>query len=247
MAGMRSVSGGRRARTQLIAHRGAHRGAPGARHENTLPAFLHALEMGADAVELDVHATRDGIVVVHHDAVLGASGEASSTGRAIAAMTYGELSAFRFSDGERVPSLGEVLAAMDGRAATYVEIKQAGIEELVLDVIEHAPAPERCAVHAFDHRVVAHALKLRPGTAGGILLQSRLVDTVAALRAAGARDLWQWWEQVDDALIGAVHAAGGRVVAWTVNDVATATSLADAGIDAVCTDDVATLAAVLRG
>src|SRR5439155_7107203 len=54
-------------RVQRIAHRGAKREFP----ENTLPAFQRAFERGADAIELDVHATRDGVVVVHHDAELG--------------------------------------------------------------------------------------------------------------------------------------------------------------------------------
>ncbi|HET7586262.1 MAG TPA: glycerophosphodiester phosphodiesterase [Gemmatimonadaceae bacterium] len=236
------MSGGRWARTQLIAHRGART----ERRENTLSAFLRALELGAEAIELDVHATRDGIVVVHHDPTLSAEWDLLLHGRTIGSLWYGELSAVRFPGGERIPSLGEVLSAVDGRAETYIEIKHPGIEELVLDVVEHSPAPERCALHAFDHRVVAHALALRPDTPGGILLQSRLVDTVSALRATGARDLWQWWEQIDEALVSAVHAAGGRVIAWTVNDVATASRLAAVGVDGVCTDDVAALSTVLR-
>jgi glycerophosphoryl diester phosphodiesterase len=56
------------------------------------------------------------------------------------------------------------------------------------------------------------------------------------MQAAGARDLWQHWTVVDAALVDAVHAAGGRVVVWTVNDVDAARDLAALGVDGICTD-----------
>src|SRR6266699_5128243 len=59
-----------RPKPEKISHRGAHQTLP----ENSIPAFLRAIELGADAIELDVHATRDGVVVVHHDEVVNAAG-----------------------------------------------------------------------------------------------------------------------------------------------------------------------------
>ena len=94
----------------------------------------------------------------------------------------------------------------------------------------------QCAVHAFDHRAVVRVRNLAPGLPTGILLEARLVDPVAALRAAGATDLWQQWKMIDEELVAAVQGAGGRVIAWTVNDTAAAEELIRMGVDGVCTD-----------
>ena len=209
-----------------------HRGAPRERPENTLPAFERALQLGADALELDVHATRDGAVIVHHDPTLRASG--TSPGRAIASLTRADLPRVEAAPGVPIPTLQDVLALAARRATVYVEIKARGIEEAVVRCVERSGA--RSAVHAFDHRVARRVRSLSPSLPTGVLLVGRLVEPAAALAAAGARDLWQHWDEIDEALVGEVHAAGGRVVAWTVNDVAAGRRLAGLGVDALCTD-----------
>jgi glycerophosphoryl diester phosphodiesterase len=223
------------ARPELIAHRGASRERP----ENTLPAFLRAIELGAAAVELDVHGTRDHVVVVHHDPVPRAStAEAWLANRPIASLSLKELKEFWVEPGVRIPTLASVLRATRERAFVYIEVKGRGIERPVVETIRAARAAERCAVHSFDHRAVRLVRDLAPELRTGILLGSYLVDPAGALRAARASDYWIWWEFADAALAEAVHAAGGRVVAWTVNDRVAAESLARAGVDGVCTDDV---------
>ena len=222
-----------------------HRGAPRERRENTLAGFALALEQGATGVELDVHATADGVVVVHHDPVLPAgTSPASLVGRAIASMSHAELREARLPAGADgfaapVPMLEEVLALVGKRGTTYVEIKGAGIERAVLDVL--ARAPGRVAVHGFDHRVSRRVADTVAAPPTGILLDSYLLDPVHALHAAGARDYWCWWQFIDAALVGAVHAAGGRVIAWTINDPAAARELAALRVDGLCTDTPAAL------
>ncbi len=137
-----------------------HRGAPRERPENTLASFLRALDLGADAVELDVHATRDGVVVVHHDFVPRAeSSVAALGGRPIAELTAADLGTFQVA-GEPIPTLASVLEAIGGRATVYVEIKGRDIEEAVIATIESAPSAEagrgalirspRCGAHPHD-------------------------------------------------------------------------------------------------
>jgi len=77
---------------------------------------------------------------------------------------------------------------------------------------------------------------LAPELPGGILLDSYLIDTAAAMRHAGARDVWQRWDLVDAALVQEVHGAGGRLIAWTVNDLHAARRLANLGVDGICSD-----------
>ncbi|MEP6690871.1 MAG: glycerophosphodiester phosphodiesterase [Gemmatimonadaceae bacterium] len=219
---------------QFIGHRGAPRDFP----ENTMSSFLRAIELGADAVELDVHATSDGVVVVHHDSVV------RGVRRAIAATTIDELSALDVGGGERIPTLAAVLDAIAPRAFVYVEIKGEGIEVKVIDEIRRASDPSRCAIHSFDHSLVRRAQAIAPELRYGVLTEHR-GDPAAQLAAAGARDYWPSHKIVDAALVSAVHHAGGRVVAWTVNTAREARHLAGLGVDALCGDDVALLRGAL--
>lgn len=211
-----------------------HRGAPRAYTENTLASFRCALEGGATAIELDVHATADGVVVVHHDARLSAPHLGRrDAGPAIASLDRAALAALESDRQEHIPDLAEVLR-LAGDATVYVEVKAPAIEERVVETIRAGAA--RCAVHSFDHRVARRVRELAPETPVGILSASYLLDPAATLRSAGARDYWQQWELIDAALVSRVHEAGGRVIAWTVNDPAAAEALVAMGVDALCTD-----------
>jgi glycerophosphoryl diester phosphodiesterase len=215
----------------------AHRGAPREHPENTLPSFARAVELGADGIELDVHATRDGVVVVHHDPVPRAmSRDPALVGRAIADLTHEQLSAFSVAPGVGIPTLAEVLSLVGDAAVVYVELKGTGIERAVIDVIRAGGV--RCAIHSFDHAAVARARDIAPELRRGLLFSRRPRDPAAALEAAGALDAWPEWPLVDDAFVSAVGRVGGRVIAWTVNDAAAARRLADMGVDGICTDDL---------
>lgn len=228
--------GGSRGMPELIAHRGASR----ERIENTLPAFARAVELRADAIELDVHCTRNGVVVVNHDPVPhGTSVEDPSLeGVPIAELTLMELRTISLAPNTGVPALAQVLRAVPPPTRLYIEIKGRGIESSVVETIRASPGPERCVVHGFDHRIVQAVHATAPEIPGGILSASYLIDPVHALRAAGARDYWIWWEHADQATCDAIHDAGGRVIAWTVNDPGAAVRLAGLGVDGLCTDDV---------
>ena len=206
----------------------AHRGFTASYGENTLGAFLAAVDLGVDAIELDVHATADGVVVVHHDARLGP--DLASAPIAIAGLTWVDLQ--RRSSGA-IPMLSQVLEAVGERVILYVEIKGAGIEARVCEVVrEH----RRCAVHAFDHRSIARCGAIAPAVPRGVLMTSYLLDPYAPLRDTYARDLWQHWELIDEDLVAGIHSQRGRVIAWTVNSVEDARRLAAIGVDGICTD-----------
>jgi glycerophosphoryl diester phosphodiesterase len=216
---------------EIIGHRGAPREAP----ENTLPAFRRAIELGADAVELDVHATADGVAVVHHDPVPRVqSAPRGLAHRPISELTWEELREFRLDKDAAIPTLAEVLDDLPARARIYVEVKAPAADAPVIALVRQHGI--RCAVHSFDHRVTRRLRRAAPDIRGGILLSSYLIDTGAAMRGAGALDLWQHWEFIDEPLVAEVHAAGGRIIAWTVNDVRLARSFVAMGVDAICSD-----------
>ena len=221
------------ARPARIAHRGAPREYP----ENTLPSFARAVELGADGIELDVHATRDGVVVVHHDPVPRATvADRALAGRSIADLTHGQLGAFSVAPGISIPTLAEVLSLVGDAAVVYVELKGAGIERQVIEVIRESRA--RCAIHSFDHAAVARAKTLAPEIRRGLLFSRRPRDPAASMQAAGALDAWAEWPLVDQAFVASVRRIGGSVIAWTVNDAAAAQYLTSMGVDGLCTDDV---------
>src|SRR2546429_199607 len=106
-----------RPRVERIGHRGAPREFP----ENSLPSFERALALDADAIELDVHLSSDGIVVVHHDADIQR--------HPIRATPWSALSRVELAPGIVVPSLEQVLGLVGSRATVYVELKGEAVEE----------------------------------------------------------------------------------------------------------------------
>lgn len=217
---------------EIIAHRGASRERP----ENTVAAFLRAVELGAAGIELDVHLSADGVLIVHHDAVPHDAPTSLLAGRAIHSLTVEELAAFRVG-GAPIPTLAEVLDAIGERATVYCELKGQGTAAPAVRLLESRGAAS--AVHAFDHRQVAEARRLAPALARGVLEASYHIDPTASLKSVAARDLWQAADMIDRALVEAVHAVGGRVVAWTVDEPGLMRRLASCGTDALCTNDVA--------
>jgi glycerophosphoryl diester phosphodiesterase len=204
----------------------AHRGASGYAAENTLDAFRRAVAMHADGVELDVHATGDGEIVVHHDPSVPGLGM-------IDQLQAADLRAHHLTGGNPIPTLAEALDVM-GNHEVWVEVKALPPEhdQRLLALLRQGPAPSRYGVHSFDHRIVRRFAAMEFRT--GILLAARLLDPVAPMQAAGATVLWQERSMIDADLVDAVHAAGGEVIAWTVNDVASTERLAALGVDAVC-------------
>jgi len=208
----------------------AHRGVPRQQPENSLPGFELAVRQKVHGIELDVHATKDGVVVVHHDPNI-------RHGPLINTLTLTELHRYPLGPGIEIPTLAAVLDRM-ARAVpppvVYVEVKGKGIEEKVVEVLDFARVPT--AVHSFDHRVAARVTSLAESIPTGILLDSYLVDPAAALQAAGARDYWLQWSFIDRDLVRRVHDGGGRVIAWTVNEQRDVDALEELGVDAICSD-----------
>jgi glycerophosphoryl diester phosphodiesterase len=205
----------------------AHRGASGHAVENSIEAFRKADELRADGVELDVHATVDGAIVVFHDSCLPGGERISETPAA-------RVREHRLANGEPMPLLSDALAAIP-ELLVFIEVKHLDVrwDGALLKTIATG-GPERCAVHSFDHRIIARLAAIRPTLACGALAMARLVDPVHALDRARADTLWQEHDLVDLSLIQQVHDSNRRVFAWTVNDPETARNLTAQGVDGLC-------------
>lgn len=206
----------------------AHRGASGAAHENSRAAFRKAVELGADGVELDIHATADGTLFVHHDALVPGVGRIPD----LAAQAFG---AFRLPNGESLPTLAEALALLPG-LEVWVEVKSLPPEHdrALLATLASGPYPVGYAIHAFDHRIIRRLGELDPSLRRGVLLASYLVDTLPVMDGAGADTLWMETHLIDQALVDLVHEDDRRIIAWTANDPGEVARLIQLGVDGIC-------------
>jgi glycerophosphoryl diester phosphodiesterase len=209
----------------------AHRGASGYELENSLAAFRAAAPRGADAVELDVHSTADGEFVVHHD-------EQLEDGRHIGRSTAAALATARLANGEPLPTLAQALSAIGDRLAVFVEVKTLApqFDQRFLAVLAAGPNPDGYAIHSFDHRMVKRVGALAPSLRRGVLNSSSVGRPLAALSKAGALDCWQEQSLVNPRLVASVHRAGGRVIAWTVNNGDRMRELIGMGVDGLCSN-----------
>ena len=206
----------------------AHRGASGHAFQNSLSSFALAKQLRADAVELDIHATTDGVLLVHHDPIVPEIG-------AIGAHPHDAFLRYRLPNGEPIPTLGQVLEEL-GPFGVWIEVKTLPpqYDGRLLSVMKAGPSPERYAVHGFDHRIVARLGKQAPLLKRGALQASYPLDLLAPLTSTGATALWQDTGLIDRAMVEAIHAAGKEVIAWTANDAPEIARLVALGVDGIC-------------
>jgi glycerophosphoryl diester phosphodiesterase len=211
----------------------AHRGASAIHPENTLRAFRHALAIGVDGIELDVHATADGIPVVIHDRDVGRTTDGVGYVDHIPLVQIKTLDA---GDGERVPTLAEVLALVGDAAHIDIEIKGSNIERAVLDVLAQHPTV-RWAISSFAWDTLRTVQRLDPVAELWPLAERAGDDlvTIAEELASPAVSLFTGAYTAESA--ATLRDAGLRVMVWTVNDPREARRIADLGAFALCTDD----------
>jgi len=208
----------------------AHRGASAQEYENSLAAFRLAGRLGADGVELDIHATGDGALIVHHDETIGGVHIPSASAAVVRAQ--------RLPNGETPPLLEEALRAIDPRLRVFVEIKTLPppCDAHLVAVLDAGPSPDGYAVHAFDHRVLARLAALRPSLPRGVLSASYPVRPLVPLTDVAAVAFWMDQALVDGELAALLHIAGAQLIAWTVDDPVEMVRLAGLGVDGLCTN-----------
>ena len=261
---------------QSVAGRGwpvnlAHRGASAHAPENTMEAFRLAVETGAGGLELDVHLSRDGYIVVIHDPTLDRTTDGTG---AVARMTLDELrgldAGYNFSpDGGEmlpyrglnlcIPTLAEVLREFPG-VAVNIDMKAdlPGIETAVLNVLREADAEGRALVVSSRRSAVRRFRRISGGriSTGAsrwetgvflafcrLYLERLLVPAYDALQVPLTH---RGIPLVNRRFVEAAHGRNVRVDAWTINEAGEMRRLLDLGVDAIMTDRPETLAGVLR-
>lgn len=211
----------------------AHRGASGAKPENTLEAFAEAARLGADMVELDVRRTADGALVVHHDAAMPGLGT-------IVELKKADLP-------ESVPTLAEALDACAGMGVN-IEIKNSPIDPdydegdavagAVAGLVIARRRQDSVIVSSFNLASVDAVRAASPRVPTALLTVPAL-DQQWAIDIAAERGHAAWHPHhtsVTAELAAAAHAAGLKVNTWTVDDPATMRELAAMGVDGIVTN-----------
>lgn len=219
----------------------AHRGASGHLRENSLAAFRKAVELGSDGVELDIHATSDGALLVHHDPQVQGIG-------VIGELPHGAFTEYRLSNGEPIPTLPQALALLDGQDV-WIEVKTMPHQwdPHLFTCLDGAPARACCGVHSFDHRIIARLGEQRPTLRRGVLLSSYLMDNSHILHGVGADTLWMEASLVDAELVADLHDDGRDVIAWTANEYREIQRLIDLGVDGICGNYPDRIRSLLKG
>lgn len=208
----------------------AHRGASGYELENSLAAFRAAVAAQADGVELDIHSTADGEMIVHHDA--------SIRGVPIAQAKASELERLRLRNGEPVPTLAQALDVIGPSLKVFVEVKvlDPRWDQRLFDVLDKGPNPSGYAIHSFAYHVVRRLGELRPDIPRGLLSEVHTKLPRKSLQDASADTLWQKRGTLDEELVKTVHASGDRIIVWTVDSRSEMERLMSWGVDGICTN-----------
>jgi glycerophosphoryl diester phosphodiesterase len=199
---------------------GGHRGNPAEHPENTMRSFRSAIAVGCDLIECDVHLSSDGRLVVIHDHTL----ERTTNGTGLVRdHTAAQLRKLDAGGGEKIPLLQEVVELALGKVGLVIEIKQVpalyvGLEEKLLNMLRQLGAVSECAVVSFNHTAIHELRKMEPGLQLGILEGARPMHPAALLRESGADVYSPHWGATDPQVVQEVHAAGGAVAVWPVDD-----------------------------
>jgi glycerophosphoryl diester phosphodiesterase len=217
----------------------AHRGASGVLPENTLPAYERAIEQGADMIEIDLHRTRDGAIVVMHDAELAGLGGRGE----IADALLEDVRALDAGGGERVPTLDEVLGAFASRIPFNLELKRPErgaypeLEARALEAARRHGILETTLFSCFDDAVLARLRELSPEARLALLYSPRRRENVLErARALRAEAVNPWFRLVDAALMEIAHGAGLAVYPFTADEENDLRRLLDLGVDGIFTN-----------
>ncbi|MFF0200292.1 glycerophosphodiester phosphodiesterase [Streptomyces sp. NPDC005017] len=189
-----------------------HRGVMGVEPENTLRSFVAAERGGLDVIELDLHLSKDGALVVMHDEDVDRTTDGTG---AVADKTLAELRTLDAGRGERVPVLEEVLDAV--RAPLQAEIKDVAAARALAEVMRERDLADRVEVSSFHDEAVAEIARLVPGARTALVGSRYSTDIVDRAVAVGAATLCLNIRRITLEVVERAREADLRIVGWVVN------------------------------
>ena len=219
-----------------------HRGAAALEPENTLLSIERAMDIGVDAVEIDVHLSKDNELVVMHDATVDRT--TNGTGP-VSGYTVQEIKRLDAGKGEAIPTLQKVIDFIDRRVMLVIELKEEGTERPVVDLIIQNNLFDKACVISFWHRLVKTVKEMDSRIKTGVLLVGSPVDTCIATQAS-ADALVMKYTFVDREFVKIVHKKGLKVFIWNIDDQDLLKPYVDMGVDAIGSNDPRVLVKYFR-
>jgi glycerophosphoryl diester phosphodiesterase len=211
-----------------IGHRGARAYAP----ENTITSFKKALEIGVDAVELDVRRTKDNQLVVIHDADV----KRTTNGEGLVSeLTLKEIKGFSAGGGEKIPTFEEALDFLDRKVKVFIELKEAGVEEQVLSTLHEKGLEKNVVIVSFLEEALKKVRDLDKDIETGLIYAKHKNPIKAALELK-ANYLLAFYRFMHSANVLKAHENGLKVVVWTVNKPEEVEEYAKKGVDGIASD-----------
>ena len=210
--------------------------------ENTLTSFALAVEQGADLIEFDIHLSRDGELIVMHDAEIARTCDGNGLIKNLTLAKIKRLDAGVKFDawfrGERVPTLSEVLDWAKQLIPLVIEIKgdplpPVGIGEKLIRTLTDFAMLDQVVITSFYHPALRRVKELEPRLATGLNYTGQLVDTVGAARATMADSVWPTWSYWTHEIADEVHRAGLAAGSWSADNQTVADYLLSLGLDAL--------------
>ena len=206
-----------------------HRGAAALEPENTLLSIKKAMEIGVDAVEIDVHLSRDKEIVVIHDLTLDRTTDGTGL---VSNYTLSELKKYDAGKGEAIPTLQEVMELTDKKVKLVIELKQKGTERIVVEQIKKNGFEDNVYVISFWHRLVKNIKETDKNIKTGVLLVGCPVNTSIADQIS-ADALFMKYTFVDTEIVELSHKNGLKVFIWNIDDPFLIKPFADIGVDGI--------------
>ena len=214
----------------------SHAACAGHAPENTLAGIRAALEMGADAIEVDVQASADGVPVLMHDLTVDRATNGSGD---LASLTLEQLQTLD-AGGEPVPTFAQALELARGRALLVAEIKRPGCEARLADVIRQADALEDVMAWSFLPPALAAMRQAEPRLPGGLLIAPGSMGEWPSLRelalGLGLQAVSMFHLNVSAEVVAQAKRSGLTVYAWTANTESDIQRLLDLGVDGIVTN-----------
>ncbi len=209
-----------------------HRGARAYEPENTLRSFRKALEIGANAVELDVRKTRDNHLVVIHDADV----KRTTNGKGLVAdLTLKQIKELSTEKGEKIPTLEEALDFLDNKAKILIELKEQGLEEKVLAAVQTRKLEKNVIITSFLEDALRKIRELDKNVETGLIYAKHKNPLKAALDLK-AQYLVAFYKFTHTANVQKAHENGLKVIVWTVNTPEEVAAYAKKGVDGIASD-----------
>ena len=210
-----------------------HRGAAALEPENTLLSIGRAIEIGVDAVEIDVRLNKDKELVVIHDSTVDRTTDGMGP---VCSFTVAEMKKLDAGKGQPIPTLQEVIEFIGNKVILVIELKEEGTARRVFELIKRNNLVDTVYVISFWHRLVKSIKEMDSRIKTGVLLMGCPVDTCIATQAS-ADALVMNYAFVDMKFIQTAHKEGLKVFVWNIDKRDLLKPFADMGVDGIGTND----------